>query len=198
MDIQKIGVRKQYDQLRGKKIGDIRFNIWIYDFDFDGTEKVVARIREENDAEENTIVTELRRSSKYDLENFMFYNPINKNTVIQFQLVILDAEDNVLEESAIQSYYYEGLVFDKDDIQSHPQFDVIQLMLRSLNETIADSKEAVMKYLEEDDLANELRAKMDSFIAEKNEEVNNMKVDINTVIEQLSTLLDDFIKEGEE
>lgn len=219
MHKEKLYMYKQYDQLRRKKIGDTCINFYICDYQFNDTEKIFAYIKEENDSDETIRRIQLR---KQDIDNYIFDFPFNKNAMFELQIKICDSQDTVLEESARQTFYYDGLVFDEDDIQSHPQFDLVQHMLRQLGLINGNVEKAIDEYL----MTNEMGVRVDNFINlnqarfdrllyedevkvdnfinlnqtrfdtllhEDEVKLANMQQDINTVISQLSSILDEFL-----
>ena len=184
-------LKKDYNQFRSKIIASNTIVFKICDYTLSENEKIFFAIKEQNDVDTDEIYIEMR---KKDDNQFVVDLPCNKQTTYEFRIFTkFEDSDEILEQSAINTFKYEGIIFDERKIEETEQWGTIQLMLHRLNQTEENLHNIIVQKVETSNMAEEVY----NFIEKNQAQVDDIQADVNTVISQLSTILDDFIDEGD-
>lgn len=188
----KFYLKKDYNQLRGRIIAQNTITFTFCDYTPAKNETVYFAIKEQNDVDEDE--TYLRMRKKDDNE-FSIDLPCNKNEVFEFRIFTkFENSDEIIEQSAINTFKFEGIIFDEEKIENTAQWGTIQNMIYRLTEAEVSLETAVLDRIQSSDIVG-LQVK--EFLSNSQAELDSMKENINTVISQLSTILDEFIDEGD-
>lgn len=188
----KFYLKKDYNQLRGRIIAQNTITFTFCDYTPAEGETVYFAIKEQNDVDEDE--TYLRMRKKDDNE-FSIDLPCNKNEVFEFRIFTkFENSDEIIEQSAINTFKFEGIIFDEEKIENTAQWGTIQNMIYRLTEAEVSLETAVLDRIQSSDIVG-LQVK--EFLSNSQAELDSMKENINTVISQLSTILDEFIDEGD-
>ena len=202
MQIFKFYMLKDYNQLRYKAISETSFALNIVDFNIQENHRVEMLIKEENDIDENIKMFELRKAENRIIIDF----PFNRKGTFEFKILIKDEEDNIVEETATNTFVYEGIVYNEELIEGTEEFDLIQETLGQLNVIKDNIDDKIQEGLAEGSL-NEIflefignkDEQFNVFYEEKTKQINDYftetKAKLDTVIEDLDTLFDDFFEE---
>lgn len=219
MQVYKFYITKDYDQFNKKTITESSFvlNIVDYEFNYDDTfgEKIRVKLKEVNDSDKNTIEFYLRKTRN----SFIFDFPFNHRGEFEFTLEVMDNKKNILEKSAVNTFRYEGAIYNEELIYGSAEWGVIQELLRRLNEPRKFVEEEVTFVLDNLDfhvliqnLLNQKEEEIDEFLNEKEEEIDEYKKEIDNslvrnqlqideILDDLNELFDIFLpnkEEGEE
>ena len=188
----KFYLKKDYNQLRNRIIAQNTITFTFCDYTPAEGETVYFAIKEQNDVDEDE--TYLRMRKKDDNE-FSIDLPCNKNEVFEFRIFTkFENSDEIIEQSAINTFKFEGIIFDEEKIENTAQWGTIQNMIYRLTEAEVSLETAVLDRIQSSDIVG-LQVK--EFLSNSQAELDSMKENINTVISQLSTILDEFIDEGD-
>ena len=204
MNVYSIYLKKDYDQFRRRIITESSFALRIEDFDIQENDKVLMIIKKENDSNSNAVVCELKQKNvtQYNQliqaveeeQRFIYHFNFNERTFYEFKIVI-ERDEEVVEESALNYFKYDGIVWNDDAILSDPQFPVLQEMLlrlesakdiinEAINEEIRNSEVFEMKVQDE---LNEIHSEITDFKQDKNKEMDNY-------IKLKDTQIDEYIQ----
>ena len=188
----KFYLKKDYNQLRNRIIAQNTITFTFCDYTPAEGETVYFAIKEQNDVDEDE--TYLRMRKKDDNE-FSIDLPCNKNEVFEFRIFTkFENSDEIIEQSAINTFKFEGIIFDEEKIENTAQWGTIQNMIYRLTEAEVSLETAVLDRIQSSDIVG-LQVK--EFLSNSQAELDSMKENINTVISQLSTILDEFIDDDE-
>lgn len=188
----KFYLKKDYNQLRNRIIAQNTITFTFCDYTPAEGETVYFAIKEQNDVDEDE--TYLRMRKKDDNE-FSIDLPCNKNEVFEFRIFTkFENSDEIIEQSAINTFKFEGIIFDEEKIENTAQWGTIQNMIYRLTEAEVSLETAVLDRIQSSDIVG-LQVK--EFLSNSQAELDSMKENINTVISQLSTILDEFIDDNE-
>lgn len=224
MFVYKFFIHRDYNQFSDRVIAESSFNLKIMDYQFQNNERVKIKIKEENDSDSNIAEFYLRKGTD---NQFIVDFPFNKRGTFEFTLQIENRNGEILEKSAINTFKYEGSIYNESLITGSAEWGIIQDLLRRLDEP----KQFVQKELETlvnnsdfasianefvenkeeelNDFIEEKKEEISQFVEEKGEKIDNhLKIidgyldeaqdKIDTLLSDINSLLDIFIKEGEE
>ena len=256
----KFYLKKDYDMFKNRIIASNTIVFKICDYTLSEGEKIYFALKEHNDVDEDEVYIEMRRKSENE---FVADLLCNKQELYEFRIFTkMPNSDVILEQSAINTFKYEGVIFNEEAIENTAQWGVIQTTLHRLedldvmineyiensdfakevNTFISENKNEINNFIAEnrtkinnkidemqsnvdrmrEDIDNsiaenqikvdnkidemktqtdnkmiEIQTQMDDFIAENQAQVDDIQADVKTVISQLSTILDEFIDEGD-
>ena len=256
----KFYLKKDYNQLRNRIIAQNTITFTFCDYTPAEGETVYFAIKEQNDVDEDETYLRMR---KKDDNIYVADLLCNKLETYQFRIFTkMPNSDIILEQSAINIFKYEGVIFNEEAIENTAQWGVIQTTLHRLedldvmineyiensdfakevdsfisenqneiNNFIAENRTKISNKIDEmqsnvdrmredidnsisnsqtqinnkigemktqtDNKMTEIQTQMDNFIAENQAQVDDIQADVRTVISQLSTILDEFIDEGD-
>ena len=108
----KFYLKKDYNQLRNRIIAQNTITFTFCDYTPAKNEIVFFAIKEQNDVDEDE--TYLRMRKKDDNE-FSIDLPCNKNEVFEFRIFTkFENSDEIIEQSAINTFKFEGIIFDEE------------------------------------------------------------------------------------
>lgn len=213
----KFYLKKDYDMFRNRIIATNSIAFKICDYTLAEDEQMFMELKEINNVDEDKVYIQMR---KKDDNIYVADLLCNKLETYQFRIFTkMPNSDVILEQSAINTFQYQGIIFNEDAIENTAQWGVIQTTLHRLEMTEEELHNVIYKRIEQSDLASEIddfisenqievdkmREDVDNFIAENQTQVDNlinnsqaeideMQNDINTVISQLNAILDEFIE----
>ena len=256
----KFYLKKDYDQFRNRIIATNSIAFKICDYTLAEDEQMFMELKEINDVDEDKVYIQMR---KKDDNIYVADLLCNKLETYQFRIFTkMPNSDIILEQSAINIFKYEGVIFNEEAIENTAQWGVIQTTLHRLedldvmineyiensdfakevdsfisenqneiNNFIAENRTKISNKIDEmqsnvdrmredidnsisnsqtqinnkigemktqtDNKMTEIQTQMDNFIAENQAQVDDIQADVRTVISQLSTILDEFIDEGD-
>ena len=188
----KFYLKKDYDQFRSRIIATNSIAFKICDYTLAEDEQMFMELKEINNVDEDKVYIQMR---KKDDNIYVADLLCNKLETYQFRIFTkMPNSDIILEQSAINTFKYEGVIFNEEAIENTAQWGVIQTTLHRLEKTEEELHNVIYKRIEQSDLALEV----ENFINNNQAQVDNIQADVRTVISQLSTILDCFIDEGDE
>lgn len=191
MDSFKFFLKKDYNQFRSRKVASNSISFKIYDYTLTENEKMYFAIKEKGDIETDEIYIEMK---KKDVNEFVVDLPCNKKTTYEFRIFTkFPDSDEIVEQSAINTFKYEGIVFDERKIEETEQWGIVQATLHRLNSLEDDVSNVIIGKIEDSDITDEIR----KFIERNQTQVDEIQQEVRTTISQLSTILDEFIDEGD-
>lgn len=187
----KFYLKKDYDMFRNRIIATNSIAFKICDYTLAKDEQMFMELKEINDVDEDKVYIQMR---KKDDNIYVADLLCNKLETYQFRIFTkMPDSDEILEQSAINTFKYEGVIFNEEAIENTSQWGVIQTTLHRLNQTEEELSNVIYKKIETSDISYEVN----QFIEKNQQQVNEIQSEVNIVISQLSRILDDFIDEGD-
>ena len=217
MNVYSIYLKKDYDQFRRRIITESSFALRIEDFDIQENDKVLMIIKKENDSNSNAVVCELKQKNvtQYNQliqaveeeQRFIYHFNFNERTFYEFKIVV-ERDEEVVEESALNYFRYEGIVWNDDAILSDPQFPVLQEMLLRLESAKDNINEAVNKEIRNSEVfgmivqdeLDMIHQEISDFKIAKNKEMDNYvrlkDTQIDEYIQTKNTEIDNYYNDA--
>lgn len=192
----KFYLKKDYDQFRSRIIATNSISFKICDYTLAENEQMFMELKEINDTDEDKVYIQMRKNNVGNNNDNIYIADIlcNKLETYEFRIFTkMTDSDEILEQSAINTFKYEGMIFNEELIENTSQWGVIQRTLHRLENLDENIGDMLVKQME----AVGFVKKLDDFIEKNQQQVDIIQADVRTVISQLSTILDDFIDEGD-
>lgn len=192
----KFYLKKDYDQFRNRIIATNSISFKICDYTLAENEQMFIELKEINDTDEDKVYVQMRKNNVGNNNDNIYIADIlcNKLETYEFRIFTkMPDSDEILEQSAINTFKYEGMIFNEELIENTSQWGVIQRTLHRLENLDENIGDMLVKQME----AVGFVKKLDDFIEKNQQQVDIIQADVRTVISQLSTILDDFIDEGD-
>ena len=192
----KFYLKKDYDQFRNRIIATNSISFKICDYTLAENEQMFIELKEINDTDEDKVYVQMRKNNVGNNNDNIYIADIlcNKLETYEFRIFTkMPDSDEILEQSAINTFKYEGMIFNEELIENTSQWGVIQRTLHRLENLDENIGDMLVKQME----AVGFVKKLDDFIEKNQQQVDIIQADVRTVISQLSTILDEFIDEGD-
>lgn len=201
----KFYLKKDYDMFRGQIVAQNSIAFKICDYTLAEDEQMFMELKEINDTDEDKVYIQMRKNNVGNNNDNIYIADIlcNKLETYEFRIFTkMPDSDEILEQSAINTFQYQGMIFNEELIENTSQWGVIQRTLHRLENLDENIGDMLVKQMETLDFAKELdnfielnENKIDYKLSEMQVNVDRMREDIDNSISNSQTQIDNKIDE---